>query len=307
MRVAVCVITCRRPEGLARLLEGLNRLEFTGQEPEIRCLVVDNESRGQAGQVCERLKAGYRWVLECYEEPRRGIPFARNTAVARAGADVDCIAFIDDDEVPEPNWLDELLRVMQQYDADVTAGPVLSDFEEPPPEWAVRGRFYDRARFPTGTVRDRAFTGNILFRRRVFDAMDRHFDESMALIGGSDSHFLQRVHRAGFKIVWADEAVATESVPASRVSAGWLLRRSFRYGATTAYILFDLRSRPMAVALLLLNGVNRVVRGAALLLVTGLFGRHRRISSLRHIWYGSGLLAGLFGKYHHEYEKTHGS
>ena len=50
---------------------------------------------------------------------------ARNAALDnRRNADYVC--FIDDDEVPDPRWLDELIRVQAEYDADVVTGPVLS-------------------------------------------------------------------------------------------------------------------------------------------------------------------------------------
>ena len=44
-------------------------------------------------------------------EGRRGIPQARNAAVAVALERADFVAFIDDDEVPSPLWLAELLRL----------------------------------------------------------------------------------------------------------------------------------------------------------------------------------------------------
>lgn len=119
MQVAVCVITYKRPIGLARLLDGLNALTFAGDPPCVRCIIVENDESGTAATVCDEARAGFRWELESYTEPRRGIPFARNTAVARALETADFIAFIDDDEVPEPTWLDELLRVQREYRSDV--------------------------------------------------------------------------------------------------------------------------------------------------------------------------------------------
>ena len=71
------------------------------------------------------------WQLVYAVEPRRGIPFGRNTAVRTAG-DVDFVAFLDDDETADPAWLVELLRVQRTTGADVVTGTVLPVFEAGP-------------------------------------------------------------------------------------------------------------------------------------------------------------------------------
>ena len=306
MEVAVCVITYRRPEGLKRLLESLNALTFQAQAPDLRVVVVDNDETGSAGATCDAVRPDFAWALECHIEPRRGIPFARNTAIARAGGDVDYVAFIDDDEVADPNWLDELFRVMKEYQADVVAGPVVPHFMEEPPAWVVKGKFYERHRWATGEVLDRAFTGNILFRREVFSGMRALFDERMALTGSSDSHFLQRVHRAGFKIVWADQALVTEWVPPSRVGIRWILRRSFRVGTTAAFIMFDLQPMAKGRASVLASVCYHFYFGTVLLVVGWKKGRAGLVKSLREFCFGCGMLLGMFGTRYQEYRRTHG-
>ncbi|UCC32144.1 MAG: glycosyltransferase family 2 protein, partial [Phycisphaerales bacterium] len=113
MRVAVCVITCRRPEGLQRLLRALNALTFRGDPPDIEVIVVDNDADTSAASVCDLLRRDLNWPLRYEVEPQRGIPFARNRAVACAADTADFVSFIDDDEVPQPSWLDELLAVQR--------------------------------------------------------------------------------------------------------------------------------------------------------------------------------------------------
>jgi succinoglycan biosynthesis protein ExoM len=307
MKIAVCIITYQRPVGLARLLDGLNGLTFAGDSPDISCVVVDNDETASVREVCDEIRPGFRWSLQYYVEPRRGIPFARNAAIAHAGTDYDYLAFIDDDEVPDANWLDELLRVMKEYEADVVAGPVVPHFEERPPAWVIKGRFYNRYRGPTGGRLNRAFTGNIMFRRDVLEEMGAHFDERLALTGGSDSHFLRRVHGAGHKIVWADEAVATEWVPATRVGARWILQRAYRYGTTMAFIQRDLHPVCRSTLTLLFEGSVRIARGSLLLPFGVLCGRHKIVASLRLLFVGAGIFAGLGGARYDEYRRIHGT
>src|SRR5215218_7475135 len=137
MKVAVCIITYRRPKGLKRLIESLNKLTFDKcKAPNLQVIVVDNDPAGLAYEFCEGISSDLNWPLKRSVEPRRGIPYARNKAVACAQEEhVDFIAFIDDDEVPEPSWLDELLYIQELYGADVTAGPVSPHFTRPVASW----------------------------------------------------------------------------------------------------------------------------------------------------------------------------
>src|SRR5205823_6090125 len=130
-----------RAEGLIRLLGSIASLELepSGQVLE-KVVVVDNDAAGSARSVLESLNA-YPWDLDYAVEPRRGVPFARNTAVARAEG-TDFVAFIDDDEWAEPEWLAELLHVQSRTGADVVAGPVLPFFTEPPPPWLTKVNYF---------------------------------------------------------------------------------------------------------------------------------------------------------------------
>jgi succinoglycan biosynthesis protein ExoM len=305
MRIAVCIITYRRPEWLRRALDSIAAQVFDGSPPDLRVIVVDNDEAASSRSACEEARSGAPFGLDYAVEPRRGIPFARNRCVELARSSSDWIAFIDDDEEPDPGWLVELLRVQAAHDADVVTGPVLPRFAGQVPDWAIKGRLFDRLRHPTGTVRDRAFTGNVLFRAAIFDRVRPHFDERLAMSGGSDTHFSHRVHKAGFKIVWADRAVVHETVPAARVTARWVFRRAYRIGTTNGFLARDLRSFPSAAASVLPFAAYRLLQGGLLAALGWMGGRHRGISGVRQICYGAGMVVGLFGGRFDEYRRTH--
>ncbi len=263
MRIAVCIITYRRPEGLRRALRALAAQSFDGPPPALRVIVVDNDETGSARPVCDEARAELPWPLEYAIEPRRGIPFARNRCVEVARPAADWVGFIDDDEEPSPGWLTELVRVQAAHHADVVTGPVVPRFAGEVPAWAVRGRLFQRPRFATGTRRNRAFTNNVLFRAEVFDRVRPHFDERMTMTGGSDALFSRRVHRAGFRIVWADRAEVLEAVPASRMTAAWICQRAYRTGTTNAFIHRELRPAPVAIPMIAGIAAYRLVSGRA--------------------------------------------
>jgi glycosyltransferase involved in cell wall biosynthesis len=306
MEVAVCIITYRRPEGLRRLLDALDKLTFNGEPPDLRCIVVDNDTKDVARTICEELRPTFSWRLEAYVETARGIPQARNKAVRSAWDTTDFIAFIDDDETPEPDWLDVLLRVQRDHDADVVAGPVLPVLPDPVPRWVRAGGFFAPHRYQTGEQIKDAYTGNVLYRVDALRCMDPVFDERLSLTGGSDSHLAARLRKAGRRIVWADEAVAHEMVPASRVTRRWVHQRMFRNAYAKSLMLRDLEPSRATFFRLTRIAIYRFAKGA-LSVVPALFrGKEHVVTAIGHLYYGAGMLVGLAGLPYNEYSRTHG-
>jgi succinoglycan biosynthesis protein ExoM len=303
-RVTVCVATCGRPHGLANLLGAFETLEMP-VGATLRVVVVDNDARGSAKAVCDEVAARHAYPLRYLVEKRRGIPFARNAALAAALPESDYIAFIDDDETPEIDWLAELLRVQRYYKADVVTGPCLPRYSEPPPRWVAEGGFHAAPRHPTGAARHVAFTHNALVRATVFEGVDHYFDESMALNGGDDEEFFSRAFASGFQIIWADNAITHENIPASRSTLRWLVQRSFRVGTSSGWV--QLKHRSGTALRVFAHGVFCIAKGAGLALSLPLTGRATAARGLILVSYGIGRIAGSRGHLHQEYRFIHGA
>jgi GT2 family glycosyltransferase len=310
--VAVCVITYMRPQGLARVLGSLARLAF-GKNPGVtpQIVVVDNDRAGSARPTVEAATAQMPWPIRYAVEPQTGISFARNRAVALAD-DCDYIAFLDDDEFAEPNWLDELLHAQRAYGAEIVVGPVLPVFETPPPGWLLRGRFvgvprFDRARRPTGTPITYMSTANVLFTRRILASVAGPFNPRFALTGGSDTFLTMQLAQRGARPIWCDEALVHEVVPASRVSARWIIRRAYRVGNTISLCERELHPTARRLAERALRGGACITIGVAGLVPAALGGRATMVRMLTYAARGAGILAGIFGHRFEEYRTVHGS
>ncbi|MBW2286945.1 MAG: glycosyltransferase family 2 protein [Deltaproteobacteria bacterium] len=303
-RVSVCIATCQRPVGLGNLLAALEVLDIPAGYA-FQVVIVDNEPSGSARAVCDEAAARHAYPIHYMVEKNRGIPFARNAALAVALTNSDFVAFIDDDETPRSDWLSELLRVQKFYKADVVTGPCIPQYLEPPPSWVVEGGFHELPRYPTGTRRHAAYTHNVLVRTAVFESVDHYFDESMALNGGDDTEFFSRAYSEGFQIVWADNAIVHERIPASRSTVGWLVRRGFRVGTSSAWV--QLNHRSSTVLHLLAHGLYCMVKGTGLALLLPLRGRAVAVRGLRLFSYGLGRIAGSSGYLHQEYGVVHGT
>jgi succinoglycan biosynthesis protein ExoM len=290
--IAICICTFRRQPALSRLLQAISRLELDGLEPaRVRVVLVDNDPTGSAEPVARRFERSLPGGLGYWIERRRGTPFARNAAVREAGP-VDLVAFIDDDEYPEPRWLAELVRVQRSTGAAIVTGPVLPVVPPAAPAWARSGRFYERPRHRTGQRIDYARTSNVLIAARVFEGDAEPFS-TRYVRGGEDTQFFLRALGAGHAIVWADEARVLEPVAEDRLRVRWLLRRAHLRGLILSWCLRELAwSRPRVLKRVA-HGTARVARGSVYVM-GGLLGRPLlAVEGLREIAFGLGLLHGL--------------
>jgi hypothetical protein len=200
-------------------------------------------------------------------------------------------------------WLAELIVVQRDTGADVVAGPVMPRFVAEPEPWIMRGRFFDRPRYATGTELPYAGTGNVLMTRSMLDAQLEWFRHEFALTGGEDTEFFGRVKAAGARIVWADEALAYEWVPPSRMNARWLMQRAYRKGNTTARCEVGRGAGRMAMVI---GGVARLLVAFALLPFAATRGRAGVVRMLQRLQRGAGMLAGSLGHVFAEYSVVHG-
>lgn len=227
-RVAVCISTFRRQKLLRALLHGLRDLSFQKVlTPQLEVVVVDTpDESGSAREVCGSVSLP--WPVKYVVEPRRGLTVARNRAVTEAGS-VDLIAFIDDDEVPSPQWLDELLWTQAAFKADIVSGPVSPTYAPEVPKWIRAGEFFASRPQSTGTQCRTCATHNCLVGKHVFARVPT-FDDRFAFSGAEDTDFSLRAAQAGYKIVWSQEAVVYEYTSAKRGTVGWILLREYQTG-----------------------------------------------------------------------------
>lgn len=302
--VVVAMLTYRRPGDLADAIPAL--LPHLGEvTPPAILMVVDNDPEASARTAVEAFSTdGVRYE----HEPRPGIAAARNRALDRAPAEA-LLIFIDDDERPHPGWLTSLLAAQQRYGSVAVAGPVVSDYEEPPDEWITAGRFFHRRRLPTGTPLGVAATNNLLLDMERVRALGLRFDEKFGESGGSDTLFTRRLHAAGLPMVWCDEAVVTDVVPAARLTRDWVLRRAFRSGNSWVRVALEIAgglARPVVRIRAVGTGSVRFFGGSGRwLLGVMIRSTGQRARGLRTMARGGGMLAGAVGYVYREYKRKH--
>ena len=226
--ITVCVCTFRRPTLLKRLLEKLQEQRTNGLFT-LSVAVCDNDVEQSAASVVSAAHESAGIDITYCWEPRKNIALARDKALEHVHGNF--VAFIDDDEFPAFDWLQELLATCDKYHADGVLGPVRPHFELPPPPWIVRGRFCERPEHETGRKMpwDECRSGNLLFRRQILDGIAQPFQPEFGT-GGEDMDFFRRMDERGRLFVWCNEAIAYETVPPSRCRRSYMLKRALLRG-----------------------------------------------------------------------------
>jgi succinoglycan biosynthesis protein ExoM len=236
--IDVCVCTWHRRDGLRRLLAALAEQQGA---PRFRVLVADNHAEPVEADTVAAFAAHSRLRLHYLHAPADNIAIARNACLDAARAPL--LAFIDDDEVPAPDWLAALAREQRERGADALIGPVRAVYPAGTPAWLVDGAFH--AKWPNADRAGRcrnAYTANALVVRARTGGL--RFDPNFGSSGGEDTLWFARLRGAGLNVLACASATVEEAVDPARLSLSWLCRRSFGSGQTHARVSWMLgRSR----------------------------------------------------------------
>ena len=299
-RITIAIPTFKRPRSLARLLDAIAGLMT---DLDVRVLVADNDVENHEGlDLCRRLAPGYRWPLTAVIASERGIAQVRNTLVEQALADpaMTFLAMIDDDEWPEPRWLDEFLAVQRRTGADLLQGTILFAHDGIGPKMVA-----DICR-STGPCAMLQGAGNLLIARKVLEETAAPwFDPAFALTGGEDHEFFTRLAKAGRRFAWADAARAHGDVPEARRDLGWVLARAYSTGNSDMRVL--LKHQPGAALMLRESGkiLGALLLSLPLAAILAL-SPNRRLAPLQKLFRAAGKLTAMTGRRYNEYSVVHG-
>ncbi len=305
-RGVIVIPTFRRPGGLAKALACLDRL---ATDAHVSVLVAENDPAGGEGrEVVIRQASLHRLPIRWLDVAERGVSHVRNALIATALAEqeVEFVACMDDDEWPEPQWLQELIAMQERTGADIVGGTLLPAFASEPPEWARHLELF-RQEQPDGYSEMVWGTCNVLITRPILERMKAPwFDPELGLTGGEDMEFFARARNADAKFAWATAAVMHEDVPEGRMRLSWVFRRAFRIGSTNALVQRRWRYRKFARPLILIKSVGRLAAAGFLVL------RHpanagQRMEAFSLAARSLGEMASLLGLRYREYGPVSGS
>jgi glycosyltransferase involved in cell wall biosynthesis len=228
--VSVVMCTCNRGHMLPEALQSLLSLRADGVRYEI--VVVDNASVDNTAEIVRGMAENSPVPLRLVHESTPGGAYAHNRGISAAAG--EWIAWFDDDEIADPQWLSALLDTAKRQNVISVGG-------------AVKLRFVDGHSRPLGRAVRRLLgesngwhaqrpysrkegpgSGNQLLHRKVFDRIgdyDVQYNRR-----GYDTDFYRRMREAGIDSWYTPHAIVQHMTPPSRLELDYLRRTSWDNG-----------------------------------------------------------------------------
>lgn len=236
MDASVIVCTYNRCESLADTLAAIANLRVPdGFQWEL--IVVDNNSRDATKSTVEHLRLSLPGLRMRYMfQQQQGLSHARNLGLSAASGEF--VVFTDDDVIPDPEWLEQLVNGMRQYRCAAAGGFIEPLWQGKPPAWLTE-RFYGFLALRTDhegpkevcVEHEMPFGANLAFERRMFETIGV-FNPDLGrkgntLAGGEEIDVLMRVVRHGGRVMYFPHARVRHKVEAFRLKKGYF--RRWRY------------------------------------------------------------------------------
>jgi O-antigen biosynthesis protein len=239
--VVVCAYTLDRWSDIKAGIEALRQQTLPPCEV---VLVVDHNDALAARarrELCTRLTT----LQVIPNGGRQGLSGARNTGIAATTAPL--VAFLDDDALPEPSWLAELVAPFDDPSVFVTGGRAVPVWPDARPHWWpaefdwVIGCSYVGLPDRAADVRN-VLGCSMMLRREVF-AIAGSFTLGLGRIGtqplGCEETELcirLRQRRPDARVTYTPRAVVHHHVTAVRTKARYFASRCFAEGASKAQV-----------------------------------------------------------------------
>lgn len=235
-RITVVVPTFRRPDGIARVLNGLHSQEDPGAPWDV--VVIDNDEPPGAQPVFAAVANGLPVAARLVHEPRRGSAHARNRGTVEAAGNV--VVFLDDDVVPAVDWLRLLVEPILGGRCEGTGGRVVLDPSVPMPEWWADWMAGYLAAFDLGSEEIElpadgwVLTASIALRSDLLRASGG-FDPELGPRSGvplvdDDISLCRRFMAVGGRLRYVPSSMVVHELPGHRLSRRYLVRRIYAQG-----------------------------------------------------------------------------
>lgn len=271
--ITVAIPTYNGEKRLPNVLEKL-RSQINTEQINWEILIVDNNSKDDTAQIVKTYQneENFPYQIRYCFEAKQGLATARQRAISEANSTF--VAFLDDDNLPTPNWVNAAYFFGKTHPkAGAYSGQIHAELEVQPPENFQRIQAFlairehgsephlfepENLRLPPGAglvVRKQAWIENVplhtILQGRINGAM----------IAGDDYEALLYIHKAGWEIWYNPDMHIYHQIPYWRLERNYLLPLCRGCGLATCQLrLINTKNwqKPIVIARTLLGNLRRV-------------------------------------------------
>jgi GT2 family glycosyltransferase len=231
---SVIICTALRHELLQCCIESLTIQTLSPKEIE---LIVINNVPGSGDEIQLIVNKIHTPIDICVAlEEEEGLSPARNRGISMAKGEI--LAFIDDDAIAAPDWLEAILKIFQTYpDAAAVGGKISLFWETDPPKWlnpdlfGYLGEFDDGEKIISAQKNQRLRGSNFAIKRSCVNNWGG-FSHKLGrnrntLLSGEEVELLIRIQAHGEKCYYTPEAVVYHPAPLNRMNKNFFRNRAF--------------------------------------------------------------------------------
>ena len=238
-QISAIICTHNRDRYLAKAIDSL--LVQTCENYEI--LIIDNASTDRTAEVAQAYLNNPR--VSYHYEAKVGLSVARNTGAQIATSTL--IAYLDDDAIASPQWLQTFIDAYaQDPKLAISGGKVTLIWDCAQPRWISENLsgnlgFYDLGDQPL-QIEQPGLTPrglNYAIRRTFLDQVGG-FDLNLGRVGknllsNEELHMTNLALQSGWNVSYLPDAIAGHHVAPERVRRSWFLERGWWQGISECY------------------------------------------------------------------------
>jgi glucosyl-dolichyl phosphate glucuronosyltransferase len=295
MNITVVLCTYNRCETLAKALRSV-AMSKVPESLGWEVLVVDNNSDDQTWNVVDEYRTEFPGRFRYLFELQPGKSHALNSGIEAARGQL--LAFMDDDVIVEPMWLQNLTARLHDGEWAGCGGPILPRWTCSPPSW-LPGALAPLALFDIGSqagpLTESPFGTNMAYRREMFEKYGGFRSDLGPRPGGDiqhseDTEFGNRLLAAGEHLWYEPSAIVYHPVARDRLEKEYFLAWWFDKSRA------DVRAYgPPVVSKLRIGGIPvclfRRLAVWTLLWILAI-GESRRFSNKINVWCVAGQVVG---------------
>ncbi|MDJ0510476.1 MAG: glycosyltransferase [Crocosphaera sp.] len=242
--ISAVICTFNRAKYLRKAINSLVNQTLESDKYEI--LVVDNCSTDETKTIVTEDFSHISNLSYLYE-PIQGLSQARNTGWKQAKGDY--IAYLDDDAIAVPQWLEIILRTFETVEPQPGAvgGKIEPIWETSRPPWlsdrlTLGLTVLDWSKEPHFLQKKQWLAGaNIAYPKHILDKF-HGFNTSLGrkktnLLSCEEALLNNKLKSEGYQLYYHPDAMVSHHIPASRLTKDWHIKRQFWNGISGSVAL----------------------------------------------------------------------